>query len=139
MRMEEQVAQYQDDLSLFESDHDKYDYIVDLGNGLVPLDPQYKIDEYLVKGCSSRAWLHQYMDGDKIVLESEGESLISKGMLVILLSIFSNRTPDEILAFDPASLDQMGVKGLLSPVRQQGLEAFLNYIYTFAKTVKEAS
>ncbi len=137
MTMSEQVTAYKEDLDLFGSDNEKMEYILDFGHDAQTLDKQYITDENIIKGCSSLAWLHKEFQDGKIVLEAEGDSIIAKGMLVMLLGIFNNRTPDEILAFDPNELKEMGLMELLSPVRQQGLEAFLGVIYGYAKECKE--
>ena len=137
MTMAEQVKVYKDDLALFADKDEKMQYILDYAKEADSLNQKFKIDENIIKGCSSLAWLHkEYTDG-KIILEAEGDSLIAKGMLVLLLGIFNKRTPDEIFAFDTKLLLEMGVMELLSPVRQQGLEAFLNVIYTYAQACKE--
>lgn len=137
MTMQEQVNSYREDLELFADNDEKMEYILDFGHDAQTLDKQYITDENIIKGCSSLAWLHkEYIDG-KIVLEAEGDSIIAKGMLVMLLGIFNNRTPDEILTFDPNTLKEIGLLELLSPVRQQGLEAFLGVIYGYAKACKE--
>lgn len=137
MTMLEQVNNYKEDLELFANNDEKMEYILDFGHDAQTLDKQYITDENIIKGCSSLAWLHkEYVDG-KIVLEAEGDSIIAKGMLVMLLGIFNIRTPDEILAFDPNRLKEIGLMELLSPVRQQGLEAFLSVIYGYAQACKE--
>ena len=137
MTMLEQVNSYKEDLELFANNDEKMEYILDFGHDAQTLEKQYITDENIIKGCSSLAWLHkEYIDG-KIVLEAEGDSIIAKGMLVMLLGIFNNRTPDEILTFDPNALKEIGLMELLSPVRQQGLEAFLGVIYGYAKACKE--
>jgi cysteine desulfuration protein SufE len=135
--MSEQVKAYKEDLDLFMSSDEKMEYILDFGHDAPTIDPQYKCDENIIKGCSSLAWLHKSFDGEKIHLEAEGDSIIAKGMLVMLLGIFDDRTPEEILAFDPNELKSMGLLELLSPVRQQGLEAFLKVIYGYAQACKE--
>lgn len=137
MTMLEQVNRYKEDLELFANNDEKMEYILDFGHDVQTLDKQYITDENIIKGCSSLAWLHkEYIDG-KIVLEAEGDSIIAKGMLVMLLGVFNNRAPDEILAFDPNTLKEIGLMELLSPVRQQGLEAFLGVIYSYARSCKE--
>ncbi len=138
MTMQEQVKVYKDDLALFSDKDAKMEYILDYGKLSVDLEIKYKIDDNIIKGCSSLAWLHKEFRDGKIVLEAEGDSIIAKGMLVLLLGIFNNRTPDEILSFDTNLLLEMGVMELLSPVRQQGLEAFLGVIYGYAQKCKEA-
>lgn len=137
MTMEEQVKVYKDDLELFDDKDAKVEYILDYAKESTGLDVMYKIDDNIIKGCSSLAWLHKEFKDGKIVLEAEGDSLIAKGMLVLLLGIFNNRTPTEIFSFNTSLLMTMGVMELLSPVRQQGLEAFLNVIYTYAKECQE--
>lgn len=137
MTMSEQVKAYKEDLDLFEDNNAKMEYILDFGHDAPTIDPQFKCDENIIKGCSSLAWLHKSFDGEKIHLEAEGDSIIAKGMLVMLLGIFNDRTPDEILSFDPNELKEMGIMELLSPVRQQGLEAFLKVIYGYARECKE--
>jgi len=139
MTMSEQVKQYKEDLEMFEDKDSKLEYILDFGKSSGLLDPQYKTDENIIKGCASLAWLHKSFKDGLVVLEAEGDSIIAKGMLVVLLSIFNNRTPKEILSFNPNELKEMGVLELLSPVRQQGMEAFLNVIYKFAKECEDKS
>ena len=137
MTMEEQVKVYKDDLALFPDKDSKMEYILDYGKEATVLDAKFKSEENIIRGCSSLAWLHkEYKDG-RLMLEAEGDSIIAKGMLVLLLEIFNNRTLDEIFSFDTKLLLEMGVMELLSPVRQQGLEAFLNTIYTYAQKCKE--
>ena len=137
MTMQEQVKVYKDDLALLPDKDAKLEYILDYAKEAKRLDLKYKVDENIIKGCSSLAWLHkEYVDG-KLVLEAEGDSIIAKGMLVLLLGIFNNRTLDELFAFDTKLLMEMGVMELLSPVRQQGLEAFLKTIYGFAQECQE--
>ena len=139
MTMQEQVQVYKEDLALFEDKDAKMEYILDYAKEATTLDEAYKVDENVIKGCSSLAWLHkEYKDG-KIILQTEGDSIIAKGMLVLLLAIFNNRTPKEIFSFDTKLLLEMGVMELLSPVRQQGMEAFLKVIYNYAAECKGAS
>jgi len=136
MTMQEQVQLYKEDLELLPDKDMKMEYILDYGKEAVKLDLKYKTDENIIKGCSSLAWMHkEYKDG-KILLEAEGDSIIAKGMLVMLLEIFNNRTLDEILFFDSKLLMEMGVLELLSPVRQQGMEAFLGVIYGYVNKCK---
>jgi len=138
MTMDEQVQAYKEDLALLPDKDAKMEYILDFGKEAGRLEPQFKTEENIIKGCSSLAWLHKAYEEGRILLEAEGDSIIAKGMLVMLLSIFNDRTPEEILAFDPNKLKEMGILELLSPVRQQGLEAFLNVIYGYAKSCTEA-
>ncbi len=139
MTMSEQVSLYKEDLELFADNNDKLEYLLEYGKHSTKLDPRYKTEENRVKGCASLAWLHKTSRDGKLILEAEGDSIIAKGMLVVLLSIFDDRTPDEIFAFDQQELKEMGIMELLSPVRQQSLEAFLQIIYGYAHEMREVS
>jgi len=138
MTMQEKVIQYKADFDLFPSDNDKVEYILDLGKSQKPLGLGEKNELSFIHGCSSDAWLISEFEDPYILFRGEGDSMMAKGMMTVLLDIFNKRTPDEILAFDPVLLQ--GITQLLSPVRQQGLEAFLNVIYHHAhKYIKEES
>jgi len=137
MNMEETVARYKEDFDLFPEANDKIEYIFDLGKKHTTLPEEEKNDATFVQGCASAAWLVGECKEGKLILRGEGTSEMAKGMLTLLLDIFGNRTPDEILNFDPAKLQEMGIVELLSPVRQQSLEAFLNMVYAYAKRCKE--
>ena len=139
MTLEETIAHYKEDFDLFPSANDKLEYIFDLGKKHTTLPEEEKNDETFVKGCASAAWLAGECRDGKLILRGEGTSEMAKGMLTLLLDIFNNRTPDEILDFDPAKLEDMGIIELLSPVRQQSLEAFLTKVYTYAKRCKEGA
>ena len=135
--MEEIIARYKEDFDLFPTPNDKLEYIFDLGKKHTTLPEEEKNDATFVEGCASAAWLVGECRDGKLILRGEGTSEMAKGMLTLLLDIFNNRTPDEILNFDPAKLQELGIIELLSPVRQQSLEAFLNKVYAYAKKCKE--
>jgi cysteine desulfuration protein SufE len=136
MTMQEKVNQYKEDFDLFPTSDDKIEYVLDLGKNQPHLGADEKNEMSFIHGCSSNAWLIAEYQHPHILFRGEGESMMAKGMMTILLDIFNNRTPEEILAFDPALLHTMGITELLSPVRQQGLEAFLKVIYHHAQNCK---
>jgi len=136
MSIEETVAHYKEDFELFPTDNDKIEYIFDMGKKHTQLPEEEKNDASYVEGCASAAWLVGDCKEGKLILRGEGTSEMAKGMMTLLLDIFSKRTPDEILAFDPAKLHEMGIVELLSPVRQQSLEAFIKKVYAYAQKCK---
>ena len=138
MNMEETVARYKEDFDLFPTANDKIEYIFDLGKKHTTLPDEEKNDATFVEGCASAAWLMGECKDGMLILRGEGTSEMAKGMLTLLLDIFGNRSANEILSFDPAKLQEMGIIELLSPVRQQSLEAFLNKVYAYAKKCKES-
>ena len=135
--MIETVARFKEDFDLFPTANDKLEYIFDLGKRHTTLPDEEKNEATYVKGCASDAWLVGECKDGILLLRGEGTSEMAKGMLTLLLDIFANRPVDEILAFDPAKLHEMGVVELLSPVRQQSLEAFLKMVYAYAQKCKE--
>ncbi len=137
MNMEETIANYKEDFDLFPTANEKLEYIFDLGKKHTTLPEEEKTDDTYVHGCASDAWLVGECKEGKLLLRGEGTSEMAKGMLTLLLDIFANRPVDEILAFDPTKLQDLGIIELLSPVRQQSLEAFLKMVYAYAQRCKE--
>jgi len=137
MSIEKTIAMYKEDFDLFPTANEKLEYIFDLGKKHTTLKEEEKNEATFVHGCASAAWLMGECVDGKLMLRGEGTSEMAKGMLTLLLDIFSNRTADEILNFDPQKLQELGIIELLSPVRQQSLEAFLKMVYSYAKRCKE--
>ena len=138
-KIEEVLERYKEDFSLFATPNEKMEYIFDLGKKHTTLPDALKNDETFIKGCASPAWLVAECKDGVLILRGEGTSEMAKGMLTLLLDIFSNKHVDDILGFDPKRLDELGIVELLSPVRQQSLEAFLKKVYTYAQQCKEQS
>ena len=137
MTIKDRVDAYKEDFDLFEDQNDKLEYIFDLGKAHEGLPEGEKTDATAIVGCASPAWLVCECSHGVVHFRGEGTSEMAKGMMEMLLSIFGERTPDEILAFDPEYLQTMGIVELLSPVRQQSLEAFLGKVYTYAQKCKD--
>lgn len=127
------------DFSVYEDWMDKYTYLIELGNELVPIDPSYKVDQNLIRGCQSRVWLQQRLEADHIIFEAESDALIVKGLVALLLKVFSNRTPQEILDSEPYFIDEIGLKQHLSPTRSNGLMAMVKQIKLYALAYKQIS
>jgi len=138
MTIQDRVDEYKSDFDLFDDPNDKLEYIFDLGKAHEGLPEEEKTEATRIVGCASDAWLVSECDHGIIHFRGEGTSEMAKGMMEMLLSIFSERSADEILSFDPANLHQMGIVELLSPVRQQSLEAFLGKVYGYAQACKKA-
>jgi cysteine desulfuration protein SufE len=137
MSIETTIAMYKEDFDLFETANEKLEYIFDLGKKHTTLKEEEKNEATFVHGCASAAWLVGECQEGKLILRGEGTSEMAKGMLTLLLDIFSNRTADEILNFNPKKLQDLGIIELLSPVRQKSLQAFLKMVYRYAEQCKE--
>ena len=132
MTIDEIQLEIVDEFSGFEDWMDKYAYLIELGNELTPIDPKYKIESNLIRGCQSRVWLHQDFTDGRIVFEAESDALIVKGLVALLLRIYSNRTPHEILTSEPKFIDKIGLRQHLSPTRSNGLLAMVKQMKLYA-------
>ena len=111
---------------------DKYQLLIDLGNGQEPLDEKYKTEQNLIDGCQSRVWLQaDYVDG-RIHFSAESDALIVKGIVSLLIRVLSDHTPQEILDADLYFIDQIGLKEHLSPTRSNGLVAMVKQMRVYA-------
>ena len=137
MTIEEVQKAIIEDFSVYDDWMDKYTYLIELGNELVPIDTVYKVDENLIRGCQSRVWLQQKLVGDHIIFEAESDALIVKGLVALLLKVFSNRTPQEILDSEPYFIDEIGLRQHLSPTRSNGLMAMIKQIKLYALAYKQ--
>ncbi len=136
--IDEVINEYKSDFDLFENDKDaKLEYIFDLGKRHQSLPEELKNDATFIHGCASPAWLAAECKDGVLILKGEGTSEMAKGMMMLLLDIFSNKPAQEILDFDPKNLNKLGIIELLSPVRQKSLQAFLEKVYMYAKLCKE--
>ncbi|WP_456432980.1 SufE family protein [Nitratifractor sp.] len=137
--IKEVLQRYKEDLDLFETPNERFEYVLGRGKHHTTLPEEEKTDETFIEGCASPAWLVGECRDGKLILRGEGTSEMAKGMLTMLLDIFSDKTPDDILSFDPRELGQLEIVEHLSPVRQQSLEAFLKKVYNYARKCKEQS
>lgn len=118
---------------------DKYTFLIEIGNEVVPIDPKYKIESNLIRGCQSRVWLHQEFNEGIIKFEAESDALIVKGLVALLLRIYSNRTPHEILSSEPRFIDEIGLRQHLSPTRSNGLLSMVKQMKLYALAYEKLS
>jgi cysteine desulfuration protein SufE len=139
MTIEEVQQEIIADFSVYDDWMDKYTYLIELGNELAPIDATYKVDQNLIRGCQSRVWLQQRMDGGILFFDAESDALIVKGLVALLMKVFSGRTPEEILDAEPYFIDKIGLKQHLSPTRSNGLMAMVKQIKLYALAYKQIS
>lgn len=112
---------------------DRYKKIIELGKALPELPDAMKTEESKVKGCQSQVWLHAHLDADqRIVFQGDSDALIVRGLVAVLLLVYSGSQPQEILASPPQFLKAIGFEGNLSPSRANGLFAMIKQIQMFA-------
>jgi len=129
----DEISLLSDELDLFDDVMDKYEYIIELGKQLSPLDKQFKTNLFKVQGCQSQIWLHPYEKEGKLYFEAGGDALIAKGLVQILIRIYSGHTPLEIMETDSSTLKELHLSEIISSGRQNGIASMLKRIYTFAK------
>ena len=120
------------DFEFFEDWTQKYEYMIELSKGLDKMDQEMKSDKNIIKGCQSKVWLHaDYSDG-KIKFLADSEAIITRGIIAILLMVFNNKTPDEIINSDISFIEKIGLKEHLSPNRANGLYSMIKQIKFYA-------
>ena len=128
-----------DEFSMFDDWMERYEYLIDLGKSLAPIKPEYQTDDNLIRGCQSKVWLHADFNNDKIVYTAASDAILTKGIIALLLRVFSNRTPQEIIEANTFFIDKIGLKEHLSPTRANGLVSMVKQIklYALAYQVKK--
>jgi cysteine desulfuration protein SufE len=121
-----------DEFSLFDDWEGKYEYIIDIGKKLPPLDEQYKTEENIIKGCQSRVWLHAEMQGEKLVFQGDSDAVIVKGLIGLLIKVLSEHTPEEIANADLYFIDRIGMAQHLAQTRANGLFSMLKQMKFYA-------
>ncbi len=121
-----------DEFSMFDDWMERYEYLIELGKSLSIIKPEFQTDDNLIKGCQSKVWLHADLINDKIVFSANSDAILTKGIIALLLRVFSNKTPQEILDADTAFIDQIGIKEHLSPTRATGLVSMVKQIKWYA-------
>ena len=125
-----------EEFSDFEDWLDRYQLLIDLGNEQEPLPEEYKTDNNLIEGCQSRVWLQaDFVDG-KVLFRAESDALIVKGIVSLLINVYSGHTPDEILESEPYFVEAIGLKEHLSPTRSNGLVAMIKQMRLYALAFK---
>jgi cysteine desulfuration protein SufE len=121
-----------DEFELFDEWTDKYQYIIELGQKLKPLDNCYKTDENRIKGCQSSVWLHAYADSGKVFFEADSDSTFVKGEIGLLIRVLSGRTPDEIVHAPLAFIDKIGLRQHVAVTRANGLASMIKQMKLYA-------
>src|SRR5687768_2623220 len=112
-----------EDFSVYGDWMEKYEYIIELGKDLPPLDEKYKVPENVIKGCQSTVWLHAEKAGDTVVYTADADAIITKGLIALLVHVLSGEKPDTILNADLRFIKEIGLQEHLSPTRSNGLVA----------------
>ena len=117
---------------MFDDWEERYQYMIDLGKSLPLIDGHYKIDENIIKGCQSKVWVHAEMNNDTVVFTADSDAIITKGIIAILIRVFSNQHPKDIIEANTDFIDKIGLKDHLSPTRANGLVSMIKQLKMYA-------
>ncbi len=121
-----------DEFSMFDDWDERYQYMIDLGKTLPLIDSQYKTDDNLIKGCQSRVWVHAGLENNNVVFTADSDAIITKGIIAILIRVFSNQSPQAIIEANTNFIDEIGLKEHLSPTRANGLVSMIKQLKMYA-------
>lgn len=125
-----------DEFALFDSWDDKYEYIIDLGKKLPPLDPKYKIDENRVRGCQSSVWLVADYENGKLYYHADSDAMIVKGLISMLIRVLSGKSPDDIIEAKLDFIREIGMTTHLAQTRSNGLLNMVKQMKHYALAYK---
>lgn len=137
MTIKEIENQIVEEFSVFTDWMDKYEYIIELGKSVPAIEEQQKTDNNLIKGCQSRVWLNcDYKEG-KLYFSADSDAIITKGIISLLIRVYSGQTPEDILENNPEFIEKIGLQDNLSPTRANGLVSMIKQIKIYAMAYKE--
>lgn len=132
MKIKEIQDEIIDEFSMFDEWDERYQYVIDLGKSLPLIDEQYKTDDNIIKGCQSKVWLHADRQDGNIVFTADSDAILTKGLIAIMIRVFSNQKPEAILEANTDFVDEIGLKEHLSPTRANGLVSMIKQIKMYA-------
>ena len=121
-----------EEFDMFEDWMQRYEYIIESGKSLPQIDPEYKTDDALIKGCQSQVWLHGDFADGKLSFTADSDAILTKGIISLLLRVYSDQNPKDILDAEPFFIDEIGLKEHLSPTRANGLLSMVKQIKLLA-------
>ena len=132
MSIQEIQAEIIDEFSMFDDWMQRYEFIIDLGKSLPLIEEQYKTEDNIIQGCQSKVWVHGELADDNIVFTADSDAILTKGIIAILIRVFSNQKPPDILEANTDFIDDIGLKEHLSPTRANGLVSMIKQIKMYA-------
>ncbi len=136
MNINEIQDQIIDEFAQFGDWMERYEYLIDLGRSLGPFDERHKTPEYLIEGCQSKVWLYPSFENGIITFSAESDALITRGIVALLVRVFSGRTPAEIVDANIYFIEKIGLRENLSPTRSNGLLAMMKQMRLYALAYK---
>lgn len=121
-----------EDFAFYSDWMEKYEYIIQLGKELPLMDEELKQDQFIIKGCQSKVWLHPELKEGKLYFSADSDAIITKGLVSLMVKVLSGNSPKEIVDTELYFIDQIGLKDHLSPTRSNGLLAMVKQMKMYA-------
>ena len=125
-----------DEFSMFDDWMQRYEYMIELGKSLPLIASEFKSDDFIIKGCQSKVWVHADLQGTKLIFTADSDAIITEGIIAILIRVYSNQHPDEILNANNNFIDKIGLKEHLSPTRANGFVSMTKQMKMYALAFK---
>lgn len=125
-----------EEFEVFDDWMDKYSYLIEIGNDLDNFDEANRTPQHLIEGCQSKVWLHAELKEGKVVYTADSDAIIVKGIVALLIRVWSGHTPQEIVESDINFVEKIGLKDHLSPTRSNGLVAMIKQMKLYALAFK---
>lgn len=132
MTIKEIQEEIVDEFAMFDDWMQRYEYMIELGKSIPVIEEQYKTDTNLIKGCQSKVWLHSELVDNKVHFTADSDAIITKGIIAVLLRVFNDQLPKEILSANMDFIDEIGLKEHLSATRANGLVSMIKQIKLYA-------
>lgn len=132
MEIKEIQEEIVDEFSMFDDWMQRYEYMIELGKSLPLIDEKYKTEDHIIKGCQSKVWVHAELKDDKLSFTADSDAIITKGIIAILIRVFSNQKPKSIIDANTDFIDEIGLKEHLSPTRANGLVSMIKQLKLYA-------
>lgn len=136
MTISEKEEKIVNEFSRFSDWMDRYNYLIELGKTLPPLDEKFKTKQFLITGCQSQVWLHAHYENGRVWFSADSDALITKGIVSLLIEVLSGQTPDDILQAQLDFIEKTGLKEHLSPTRSNGLVSMIKQMKLYAQVFK---
>lgn len=130
--IQERQEEIIEEFSMFEDWMQRYEYMIELGKSLPLIDEKHKTEENIIKGCQSRVWVYAEMNEDDVDFTADSDAIITKGIIAILIRVFSGQKPEDIINADTGFIDEIGLKEHLSPTRANGLVSMIKQMKMYA-------
>ena len=121
-----------EEFAMFDDWMQRYEYMIELGKSLPLIDPQYKTDDYIIKGCQSKVWVHADLEKDKLVFTADSDAIITKGIVSVLIRAFSGLSAQDIVNAPTDFIKEIGLNDHLSPTRANGLVSMIKQMKLYA-------